>query len=118
MSAGPKLDMCHVKVRACETDHVASEACGGHGREVRRAGVLITPADDAHATELAYFRPKSAFYNRPGLDSRLFWTSPLWKLSSMGGIILYTLLAISFCDTPAMIVVPVFFCCRKPAVDG
>jgi hypothetical protein len=73
--------------------HVAAELCRGHGGEVGGACVVFAAADDAYAAELAWDNVSFAVTT----DEELCESGiPLWKLSSMGGTMLYTFLRRSF----------------------
>jgi hypothetical protein len=74
--------------------HVAAQLCRGHGGEVGGAGVVFAAADDAYAAELAWGIVSVAVtIEEKGFSGA---TVPLWKLSSMGGTMLYTFLRRSF----------------------
>jgi len=68
--------------------HVATQLCGRHGGEVRGTTVFFAAADDCDAAELTCSGVvrKLLFFIVVGFCATD--GGPLWKLSSMGGIIL------------------------------
>ena len=77
--------------------HIATELRGCHCGKVWRACVVFTATNDCYTTQLTWEPPLA---HAPSLEPcRL----PLWKLSSIGGIILYTLLMISFLEADAIV---------------
>lgn len=62
--------------------HVAAELCGSHCGKVGGTRVVFAAADDGHAAQLTLNECQKFVVWLCGIDV------PLWKLSSMGGIIL------------------------------
>lgn len=77
--------------------HIAAQLCAGHGGEVGCACVVFAATDDAYTTELACAILLALLR---GYVRRIV---PLWKLSSMGGTMLYTFLIRSFLATDAIV---------------
>lgn len=84
-------------IRRKYTHHVTAQLCGCHSREIWCASVVFATANDGYTSQL------TCKINQIMKCSSFASYKPLWKLSSIGGIILYTLLISSFLDAEAIV---------------
>jgi uncharacterized membrane protein len=70
--------------------HVATQLCGRHSGEVGCTSVVFATANDCYTAQLTCMSIRCWLF---------YWQAhflPLWKLSSIGGTMLYTFLRSSF----------------------